>query len=123
MHYQLFFLIQTETNLQKLADIIAKFDDRRIVVAGHTDSKKIGQRLKPRFFSNWELSVARAASAVRFMQHKSNIDPTNISAAGYSEYKPVADNATPEGRQLNRRVEVVLYPQQSKEKLYSELSD
>ncbi len=110
-------------NLQKLTDIITKFDDRRIVVAGHTDSRKIGQRLKSRYFSNWELSVARAAAAVRFMQHKSNIDPTNISAAGYSEYLPIADNATPEGRQMNRRVEVVLYPRVEKEKLYSELDE
>lgn len=110
-------------NLQKLSDIIAKFEDRRIVVAGHTDSKKIGQRLKSRYFSNWELSVARAASAVRFMQHQSNIDPVNLSASGYSEYFPVADNASPEGRQMNRRVEVILYPRQTKEKFYSELED
>ncbi len=110
-------------NLKKLTDIITKFEDRRIVVAGHTDSKKIGQRLKPRYFSNWELSVARAAAAVRFMQGESTIDPTNISAAGYSEYSPIADNATREGRQMNRRVEVVLYPRVVKEKLYSELDD
>lgn len=110
-------------NLQKLADIIAKFEDRRIVVAGHTDSKKIGGRLKSRYFSNWELSVARAASAVRFMQHQSNIEPTNLSAAGYSEYFPVGDNESPEGRQMNRRVEVILYPRQEKEKFYSELEE
>ena len=110
-------------NLKKLTDIITKFEDRRIVVAGHTDSKKIGQKLKPKFFSNWELSVARAAAAVRFMQHESNIDPTNISAAGYSEYSPIADNATKAGRQMNRRVEVVLYPRVEKERLYSELDE
>ena len=103
--------------------IIAKFNDRRIVVAGHTDSKKIGSRLKQRFFSNWELSVARAAAAVRFIQSNSDIEATSLSAAGYSEYAPIADNATPEGRQKNRRVEVVLYPKVVKERLYSELED
>lgn len=96
--------------LTRLAEIIQSYDNRRIVVEGHTDNVRIGAGLKRRFASNWELSVARAAAAVRHMQHQTEIDPRNLSAAGYGEFQPVAANDTKEGRQLNRRVEVVLYP-------------
>lgn len=96
--------------LTKLAEIIQSYDNRRIVVEGHTDNVPIGAGLKRRFASNWELSVARAAAAVRHMQHETQIDPRNLSAAGFGEFKPVAENDTDEGRQQNRRVEVVLYP-------------
>lgn len=97
-------------NLTKLAEIIRTYHNRRIVVEGHTDSVPIGPGLQYRYASNWELSVARAAAAVRHMQKETDIDPQSMSAAGYGEFKPVADNSTEEGRQQNRRVEVVLYP-------------
>lgn len=96
--------------LTSLAKIIEAYDDRRIVVEGHTDTVPISARLKSRFESNWELSVARAATAVRHMQFQSKIDPKNLSAAGYGEYQPVSSNNTVAGRQQNRRVEVLLYP-------------
>lgn len=110
-------------NLKKLAEIISTFADRRIVVEGHTDNVQIGQRLKSRFISNWELSVARAAAAVRHMQYQSNIDPHQLSAVGYGEYAPVASNDSEEGRQLNRRVEVVLYPRRVTEQQFSAMED
>ena len=96
--------------LTKLAEIIQSYDNRRIVVEGHTDNVPIGAGLKRRFPSNWELSVARAAAAVRHMQFETQIDPRNLSAAGFGEFKPVAPNESEHGRQQNRRVEVVLYP-------------
>ena len=110
-------------NLKKLAEIISTFEDRRIVVEGHTDNVRIGYRLKSRYISNWELSVARAAAAVRHMQHESNIDPHQLSAVGYGEYQPVATNDTAEGRQLNRRVEVVLYPREVNEQQFSAIDE
>ncbi len=97
-------------NLTKLAEIIHTYHNRRIVVEGHTDTVPIGLGLKFRYASNWELSVARAAAAVRHMQSETDIDPRSLSAAGYGEFKPVADNSTEAGRRQNRRVEVVLYP-------------
>ncbi len=100
--------------LTQLANIIHSYHNRRIVVEGHTDNVPIGPSLLSRYASNWELSVARATAAVRHMQKETDIDPVNLSAAGYGEFKPVGDNESVEGRQQNRRVEVVLYPRESK---------
>ena len=110
-------------NLKKLAEIISTFEDRRIVVEGHTDNLQIRGRLQGVYATNWELSVARAAAAVRHMQYESNIDPHQLSAVGYGEYAPVASNDTDEGRQLNRRVEVVLYPREVTEQQFSAIED
>jgi chemotaxis protein MotB len=98
-----------ERKLTRLAEIIDQYHDRHIVVEGHTDTVPIGVGLKNRFASNWDLSVARAATAVRHIQRATGIDPRSLSAAGYGEYRPIADNNTESGRQQNRRIEVVLY--------------
>jgi chemotaxis protein MotB len=73
-------------------------------VEGHTDNVPINT---PSFRSNWELSAARAASVVRlFMQR--GIDPARLAVIGLGEFRPVADNATEQGRNQNRRVMVVI---------------
>jgi chemotaxis protein MotB len=102
--------------LTQLANIIHSYHNHRIVVEGHTDNVPIGPMLLSRFASNWELSVARAAAAVRHMQSETDIDPHKLAAAGYGEFKPVGDNSTEEGKQLNRRIEVVLYPRKTEYK-------
>jgi chemotaxis protein MotB len=73
-------------------------------VEGFTDNNPINT---PRFPSNWELSAARAASVVHLLD-RYGIQPDRMSAIGYGEYKPVADNDTEEGRQKNRRVVLVV---------------
>ena len=78
-------------------------------IEGHTDNLPLGAALKATFPSNWELSVARAAAAVRYFQD-SGMDPKRLSAIGYGEHKPVADNSTREGRSANRRIEVLVTP-------------
>jgi len=94
--------------LEKLAAVLKETDDM-IRVEGHTDNVPIGAGLKEKYFSNWELSGARAASVVRFFQQgKSNIDPLRLEPVGFGEYRPVAPNDTEENRQRNRRVEIVL---------------
>lgn len=75
-----------------------------IRVEGHTDSTPISNSRYP---SNWELSTARASSVLLRLTEK-GIAPERLSAAGYSGFQPVADNATPEGRAQNRRVDVVI---------------
>lgn len=100
--------------LKKVADILAKYKDRHIEIEGHTDNVPIGPELRKRFESNWELSVARAATAVRFVQWQSAIDPTRLSAKGFGEYYPVSSNATESGRVKNRRVEIVMHPAKTK---------
>lgn len=84
--------------------------DETIRIEGHTDTVPIGPVLKRKYFSNWELSGARAASVVRYLQYHHGIAPTRMEAVGFSEYRPVAPNDSDENRQRNRRVEIVLTP-------------
>lgn len=74
-------------------------------IEGHTDNVPIHT---VHFHSNWELSTARAAEIIRLLITRENISPERLSAAGYGEYHPVADNATEEGRRLNRRIDIVI---------------
>jgi len=78
--------------------------DFPVRVEGHTDNVPI---TNPQFPSNWELSAARAASVVRLFID-ANVDPRRLTATGYADQRPLADNATPEGRQKNRRVAITI---------------
>ncbi len=77
-----------------------------IMVAGHTDNVPI--RHGGPYRSNLRLSAARASAVAEFFIHRSHIDPRRISTLGYGEYRPIASNDTPDGRQTNRRVEIIL---------------
>jgi chemotaxis protein MotB len=96
--------------LLKLADSFRDSKDQNIAVEGHTDDVQIGSALLDRFPTNWELSTARATAVVRFLQEKGNIEPERLTASGFSFYRAVADNETPEGRKQNRRIEIILVP-------------
>jgi chemotaxis protein MotB len=76
----------------------------RIVVEGHTDNLPI---LTERFPSNWELSASRASSVVRYLQ-LAGIEATRLSATGYADTRPIADNGDERGRASNRRVELIM---------------
>jgi chemotaxis protein MotB len=95
--------------LQKVADVLKNTKDQEIIVAGFTDNVQITGRLAKTYPTNWELSAARAISVVKILT-ADGVDPKLISAAGYGEFRPVADNDTPEGRAKNRRMEIVLMP-------------
>ncbi len=92
--------------LTEVAGILTQFQDRRFQVEGHTDDKPISSAIYP---SNWELSAARALAVVHLLV-EAGLSPENISAAGFGEFHPKADNETAEGRQLNRRIEIVMLP-------------
>lgn len=92
--------------LKEVNDILLDFKDRRFMIAGHTDSIPIRSR---KYKNNWQLSNARALSVVQFMI-EAGFPPTNVAAAGYGEFDPVAPNDTEENRQLNRRIEIILVP-------------
>lgn len=94
--------------LKKIADILAPYPHRRILVVGHTDNVPIRPGSKKGFASNWELSTARATAAVRFLVEKAGIDPRRIGAVGYGENQPIADNRTADGRSRNRRISVTV---------------
>ena len=93
--------------LRKVADALRRIQGKAIRVEGHTDNVPTGT--SGPFRSNWELSTARAVAVVHFLQD-AGVDPTRLSGAGYSQYQPIAANDTPEARNLNRRIEIVLVP-------------
>ncbi|MFC1713832.1 OmpA family protein [Candidatus Poribacteria bacterium] len=100
--------------LDKIAkNLLNKYPDRAILVEGHTDNVPIGKELSVRFPTNWELSNARATSAVRYLQDHGSVAPERLSAIGYSEYHPIDTNDTEEGRAKNRRIEIILLPPDS----------
>lgn len=96
--------------LQRVGDILKRVEGKEIRIEGHTDNVPIGAALAQRFPTNWELSTARATTVARFLQERVGISAEKISAAGYSQFRPVASNDTEEGRRQNRRIEIVLAP-------------
>lgn len=97
--------------LAKLAEVLNKQNDIDVFIEGHTDSKPINTA---RFADNWDLSVIRATSVVRILTEDYKVNPLQIQPTGRSEYLPVADNATAEGRTLNRRTEIIIAPKLDK---------
>lgn len=95
--------------LKKVSDILKTVKENGIRIEGHTDNVPIGSKLAGKFPSNWELSTSRATQVVRYLSEL-GVSPENLSAVGLAEYQPVAPNDTPEGKQRNRRIEIVLYP-------------
>lgn len=101
-----------EAVMKKIAAILSEHPQITIQVVGHTDNVPIRPGPHTRFASNWELSTARALAAVHFLTEQSGIDPRRVGAAGYGEFRPVADNATAEGRAKNRRIAITILPDQ-----------
>jgi chemotaxis protein MotB len=93
--------------LKKVGEALKGYENKIIRVVGHTDNVPVAKSLQATFPSNWELSVARATNVVRFLQEV-GIPPERMLAAGRGEYDPVAPNDTAEGRQKNRRIEIML---------------
>lgn len=99
--------------LKNLGDVLNRFPERALQVAGHTDNVPISPRLLEQFPTNWELSTARATSVIHFLQQEVGLPGNRLIAAGFGEYYPVASNATAEGRAENRRIEILLVPLES----------
>jgi chemotaxis protein MotB len=95
-----------EAVLRKIAGLLTAHPTLKIHVIGHTDNVPIHER----FLSNWELSTARALAAVHFLTEHAGIDPRRVGAVGYGEWRPIADNATAEGRARNRRIAITILP-------------
>lgn len=90
--------------LNQLATLLKKIPND-IRVEGHTDNLPINS---PSYPSNWHLSVARALNTAYYLIDSEHLDPKRVSIVGYSEYQPLADNSTFEGRAKNRRVDIVI---------------
>lgn len=101
-----------QSSLTLLKDVVASLASysNSVRVEGHTDNNPISTAAFP---SNWELSTSRATNVLQYLTKQEDFDPARISAAGYGEYHPVADNSDEDGRSKNRRVDIVLLTEQS----------
>ena len=91
-------------NIKKVGDLL-KTVDYYVRVEGYTDNVKMSN---DKFKSNWELSSARANEVLHFLVDNDYVSNEKICSVGYGEYRPVASNDTAEGRNKNRRVDILL---------------
>jgi outer membrane protein OmpA-like peptidoglycan-associated protein len=101
-----------KTNLIKLSAILNKYEDTDILIEGHTDSTGSEDH-------NMDLSIRRAQSVSSYLA-TNRVLPTRFNVVGYGETQPIADNATLEGRQLNRRVEIAIIANEKLKKIAQE---
>jgi chemotaxis protein MotB len=99
---------RAEIVLGKIAKVLNDHKELEILVEGHTDNVPISTSC---FVDNWDLSVKRATSVVRQLQTKHDIAPERMTAGGRSEYIPKENNDTADGRQINRRTEIIILPE------------
>lgn len=92
--------------LGKLATVLNSNPEITVDCEGHTDSVPIHGRYQ----DNWALSVARSTAIVRILTTDYQVDPTRVVASGHSQYEPVQDNSTADGRAQNRRTDIILTP-------------
>ncbi len=105
--------------LDKVSKIIVEqVPDRYVEIQGHTDNQPIKYS---GWKSNWELSCARALSVLHYLEQR-GVEPERLHASCFGEYKPVASNETSEGRSKNRRVEIVILPEELKKIEKKEIS-
>ncbi len=102
--------VQGKETLLKVANSINQSGENLIRVEGHTDNIPIGPVLQQTFPTNWELSTSRATAVVRFLQEQGQLASEQLSACGFSYYRPVNSHETEEGRHQNRRIEIFLIP-------------
>ena len=95
--------------LGKVATVLKNQPNIEFMVEGHTDN--VPFKGNASLVDNWDLSVKRSTTIVRILQQQYGMNPANMTAAGRSEYKPVADNATADGKAANRRTRIVILPQ------------
>lgn len=93
--------------LSKIAKIIKDYKNYSVLVEGNTDNVPIKRE---NIRNNWDLSALRASSVVQVLQNDFGVDPQRLTAGGRGEYNPIASNDTPEGRQANRRTQIIITP-------------
>lgn len=93
--------------LSKIAKIIKDYRDYDVLIEGNTDNVPINRE---NIRNNWDLSALRASSVVQALQNQHGVDPKRLTAGGRGEYNPIASNATPQGREKNRRTQIIITP-------------
>jgi chemotaxis protein MotB len=94
--------------LKELAKVLKQQPEINIAVEGHTDSQKI--KNLGQIKDNWDLSVLRSTSVVRYLTEVENVESVRMTATGKGEFQPLADNSNADSRSRNRRIEIVLSP-------------
>ena len=97
--------------LNTINTVLEGYPNRPICVEGHTDNVPIGPTIQDKFATNWELSTARAIRVMNYMAVHLKLDESMMAVKGFGPYKPVADNDTSDGRALNRRVIILISPE------------
>lgn len=101
-------LEEAKKSLKSVSEVLAKqAHDSTIAVEGHTDNVPIKYS---GWKSNWELASARALSVVHYFVDECGLNPELLQARSFGQHHPVASNDNKEGRQQNRRVEIVIVP-------------
>lgn len=93
--------------LGKIAKIIKDYNNYDVLVDGNTDNVPIS---RPNIRNNWDLSALRASSVVQVLQNQFGVNPSRLTAGGRGEYNPIAGNDTADGRERNRRTEIIITP-------------
>jgi chemotaxis protein MotB len=94
--------------LTQLAAVLKQQPEINIAVEGHTDSQKINNLGQIK--DNWDLSVLRSTSVVRFLTEEQKVESVRMTATGKGQFQPLGSNATADSRSKNRRIEIVLSP-------------
>ena len=98
-----------EEILGKIASVLSRdLSGYRVLIEGHTDNQPVEDAEGT---TNWEYSIGRAVTILHYFVENQDLAPERFGVAGYAEYHPVDSNATEEGRDRNRRVEIVIAPQ------------
>ncbi|PJA53717.1 MAG: flagellar motor protein MotB, partial [Candidatus Marinimicrobia bacterium CG_4_9_14_3_um_filter_48_9] len=97
-----------KTILDQIWGVLAKYPEREILIEGHTDNVPIADKFQGKYKSNWELSLSRSMAVLYYATSKPTAIPNRLGVVGYGEQRPIADNATEEGKRQNRRVEIVV---------------
>lgn len=94
--------------IRQLGNVLGENPDIAVLIEGHTDNVPFSSG--GQVANNWDLSTKRATAIIAILSENKNINLENLTAAGRSEYAPIASNETSEGKAKNRRIEVVLTP-------------
>lgn len=92
--------------LDKIGVMLERYSESTIEIEGHTDNVPMSGA---KYSNNDELSGGRSLSVFNYLMGNTNLDPAMVKHSGRGEYMPIADNSTPEGRAMNRRVEIRIF--------------
>ncbi len=96
--------------IREVSSVLAKHPGVRVVVEGHTDNLPYRAKKDEQVLDNWDLSVKRSTAVIRILTENKGVNPKQVSAAGRSQYAPVATGNNDAARAQNRRTEIILTP-------------